>query len=125
MTAGYIGGMMGDAEAFERAVRANPGDRTAQLVYADWCDENGDPAFAAALRDEAFPGVARLAVKKGWSLRIAWTLFAGCKAMAEAGKVAAGQLAKPIQLLGAALQANAEVMTRLGAAIARANQTGR
>jgi uncharacterized protein (TIGR02996 family) len=31
-------------------VEAEPDDRTAQLVYADWCDENGAPALAAALR---------------------------------------------------------------------------
>lgn len=39
-----------DRAAFVAAIEAAPDDQTVRLVYADWCDENGDPATAAALR---------------------------------------------------------------------------
>ena len=39
-----------DRDAFLAAIRSNPFDRTAQLAYADWCDENGDAATAEAIR---------------------------------------------------------------------------
>lgn len=34
---------MSDEAAFLEAIRANPADDTARLVYADWLDERGDP----------------------------------------------------------------------------------
>jgi uncharacterized protein (TIGR02996 family) len=37
-------------EAFLRAVRENPDDDTARLVYADWLDEHGDPDRAEFIR---------------------------------------------------------------------------
>lgn len=36
--------------AFVQAMRANPKDDNARLVFADWCDEHGDPQLAARLR---------------------------------------------------------------------------
>lgn len=39
-----------DRDALIAACQGSPLDRTPQLVYADWCDEYGDPATAAALR---------------------------------------------------------------------------
>lgn len=39
-----------DARAFEAAMEANPDDRTAKLVYADWLDEQGNKSAAARLR---------------------------------------------------------------------------
>ena len=37
-------------EPFLRAICANPEDDVARLVYADWLDENGDPARAEFIR---------------------------------------------------------------------------
>lgn len=37
--------------AFIRAVRADPGERTARLAYADWLDERDDPRAVAIRRD--------------------------------------------------------------------------
>src|SRR5436190_19492867 len=34
---------MSDAAAFLKALRDNPADDTARLVYADWLDERNDP----------------------------------------------------------------------------------
>lgn len=34
---------MDEEESFIRALRADPGDRVARLVYADWLDERADP----------------------------------------------------------------------------------
>src|SRR5690349_6519973 len=34
---------MTDEDAFIQAIVANPDDRTAKLVYADWLDERSDP----------------------------------------------------------------------------------
>ena len=42
---------MPDAESFVAAVAANPADDLPRLVFADWLDENGDPARAAFIRD--------------------------------------------------------------------------
>ncbi len=42
---------MPDAESFIAAIAANPPDDLPRLVYADWLDENGDPARAAFIRD--------------------------------------------------------------------------
>jgi uncharacterized protein (TIGR02996 family) len=41
---------MSDEAAFLDALRANPADDTARLVYADWLDEHGEPAKAEYLR---------------------------------------------------------------------------
>ena len=48
--------------AFERAMLTNPDDRTTQLVYADWLDENGEPEYADAIRGEGFATIIGLAV---------------------------------------------------------------
>ena len=39
-----------DQRAFWAAIRANPADDTARLVYADWLQENGDEPRAAFIR---------------------------------------------------------------------------
>lgn len=41
---------MSDREAFLRAVAADPADDTVRLAFADWLDENGDPARAEFIR---------------------------------------------------------------------------
>jgi uncharacterized protein (TIGR02996 family) len=41
---------MGDEAAFFGALRSDPNDTTARLVYADWLDERGDAARAEFLR---------------------------------------------------------------------------
>src|SRR4051812_17905575 len=41
---------MTDADALLRAVLAAPDDDAPRLVYADWCDEHGDPDRAAFIR---------------------------------------------------------------------------
>ncbi|VTR94454.1 unnamed protein product [Gemmata massiliana] len=41
---------MSDEAAFLAALKANPVDDTARLVYADWLDENGEPVRAEYLR---------------------------------------------------------------------------
>ncbi len=42
---------MPDAESFIAAIASAPADDLPRLVYADWLDENGDPARAAFIRD--------------------------------------------------------------------------
>jgi uncharacterized protein (TIGR02996 family) len=42
--------MLADEDAFLAAIRANPADDTARLVYADWLDERGGPEQAEYLR---------------------------------------------------------------------------
>ncbi len=42
---------MPDAESFVAAIASAPADDLPRLVYADWLDENGDPARAAFIRD--------------------------------------------------------------------------
>jgi uncharacterized protein (TIGR02996 family) len=42
---------MPDAESFVAAIAANPADDLPRLVFADWLDENGDPARAGFIRD--------------------------------------------------------------------------
>lgn len=49
---------MSDEAAFLDALKANPADDTVRLVYADWCDEYGEPAKAQYLR--AVADLARL-----------------------------------------------------------------
>lgn len=39
-----------EQRALWAAIRANPDDDLPRLVYADWCDENGDPARAEFIR---------------------------------------------------------------------------
>ncbi len=41
---------MSEEAAFLEALKANPADDTARLVYADWLDEHGEPAKAEYLR---------------------------------------------------------------------------
>jgi len=41
---------MSERELLMRACIDNPLDRQAKLVFADWCDENGEPLAAIALR---------------------------------------------------------------------------
>ncbi len=36
--------------AFVKAIQDRPDDESCRLVYADWCDENGECALAKALR---------------------------------------------------------------------------
>ena len=38
------------AEGLLNDIRANPGDDTLRLVYADWLDDHGDPARAEFIR---------------------------------------------------------------------------
>ncbi len=38
------------AEAFLQAIRERPEDDTSRLIYADWLDDNGDPARAELIR---------------------------------------------------------------------------
>jgi uncharacterized protein (TIGR02996 family) len=49
---------MSDEEAFLAALKANPADDTARLVYADWLDEHNEPAKGQYLR--AVVDLARL-----------------------------------------------------------------
>ncbi len=50
---------MSDKEGLQRAINANPVDRTPQLAYADWLDENepGREEEAAKLRDQDEPHI--------------------------------------------------------------------
>ena len=41
---------MGDGDLLLRAILADPADDTPRLVYADWCDENGEPERAEVIR---------------------------------------------------------------------------
>lgn len=41
---------MSDGSALLRAILADPDDDAPRLIYADWIDENGDPARAAFIR---------------------------------------------------------------------------
>ena len=43
---------MGDGEALLAAVIDRPDDDTPRLVYADWCDDHGDPARAEFIRTQ-------------------------------------------------------------------------
>jgi uncharacterized protein (TIGR02996 family) len=47
---------MNDEEAFQAALDADPNDRTARLVFADWLEERGDP------RADGYRAIARLPV---------------------------------------------------------------
>lgn len=42
--------MMSDLLAFTRTIKANPGDTTARLVFADWLEERGEADAAAMFR---------------------------------------------------------------------------
>jgi uncharacterized protein (TIGR02996 family) len=53
---------MSDRQALLRTIRENPADDAPRLVFADWCDENGEPERAAFIRAQcryaaANPGV--------------------------------------------------------------------
>lgn len=50
---------MPDAESFVAAIAANPADDLPRLVFADWLDENGDPARAGFIRDHVRLAKAR------------------------------------------------------------------
>ena len=47
---------MSEEAAFIAALVAEPSDRTAALVFADWLDERGDPRGAMLRIDEVAPG---------------------------------------------------------------------
>jgi len=47
-------GSKSDREAFLLAIRANPDDAIARLVFADWCQDHDDPETAAAVRAGTF-----------------------------------------------------------------------
>jgi uncharacterized protein (TIGR02996 family) len=72
-------------EAFLEAIRANPRDKTARLVYADWLEERGDPraeylrvlcAWLACRRPDGAKrliereGELRANLDRGWLARI-------------------------------------------------------
>lgn len=48
--------MSPEEKAFWTAIKADPNDRLAQLVFADWLDENGQPRLAFAFRWAAARG---------------------------------------------------------------------
>lgn len=52
--------MMSDGIALQRAMNAHPRDRTPQLVYADWCDENEQYRKAAHWRGQSIVGLVGL-----------------------------------------------------------------
>jgi uncharacterized protein (TIGR02996 family) len=63
---------MTDGDALQRAVVANRDDDTPRLIYADWCDENGQPHRASFIRAqiesaraEPYSTAARLAKSRG------------------------------------------------------------
>jgi uncharacterized protein (TIGR02996 family) len=68
-----------DAAAFERAILADPSDRTTQLVYADWLDDHDDPEFAAVVRSEEFAAIPAVAAGAGLSLRVTWDTSRGLR----------------------------------------------
>src|SRR5207248_1839606 len=68
---------MTDGDVLRRAVVADPDDDTPRLVYADWLDENGEPARAAfiraeveAARAEPFGPAARAGAERAERLRV-------------------------------------------------------
>jgi uncharacterized protein (TIGR02996 family) len=68
---------MSEREGFYAAIRANPDDDTARLVFADWLEESGEPRWAAFIRSH----VANPDERKASSLPtpLAATIFAdGC-----------------------------------------------
>lgn len=48
---------MSERDAFELAIRTNPADETARLVFADWLDENGYEGWAYLIRHGSNPTV--------------------------------------------------------------------
>lgn len=79
---------MTDEEALRAAVLAHPDDDTPRLVYADWCDDAGDPDRAAfiraqvdAARAEPWSPAARAAEVRANELLTAhveaWTMHVG------------------------------------------------
>lgn len=57
---------MSDEAAFLRAIQADPTDRTAKLVYADWLDERGEAAKAGHVRAMVDGRAAPAAVPAVW-----------------------------------------------------------
>jgi uncharacterized protein (TIGR02996 family) len=51
-----------DDEALVKTIAAGPDNRAARLVYADWCEDHGRTATAAALRAETPPTIKRFGV---------------------------------------------------------------
>jgi uncharacterized protein (TIGR02996 family) len=67
---------MNDGEALYRNICTNPEDDTARLVYADWCDENGQEEYAQYVRwsielyrmdsVSSFSGISEYKEKEKW-----------------------------------------------------------
>lgn len=57
---------MSDEASFLRAIQADPTDRTAKLVYADWLDERGEVAKAGHVRAMVEGRAAPTAVPAVW-----------------------------------------------------------
>jgi uncharacterized protein (TIGR02996 family) len=99
-----------DAAAFERAILADPADRTPQLVYADWLDDHDDPDFAAVLRSDEFVDIPRAAADAGLNLRDAWEAAQGVKRLTGtvgAIGLAVVTFAPLLRLVGGSLRAAA------------------
>jgi uncharacterized protein (TIGR02996 family) len=78
---------MSEESAFLEALKANPADDTARLVYADWLDEHGEPQKAEYLRL-----VAAIALRED-RLEVAGesqSLLVAAKALPEDWRAAAG-----------------------------------
>lgn len=58
---------MSDETAFLRAIQADPTDRTAKLVYADWLDDRGEAAKAGYIRAMLEGRAAPSAVPAAWA----------------------------------------------------------
>src|SRR5262245_65195916 len=65
--------MSSQQDSLLEAIRADPADDGVRLVYADWLEENGDPARAEFIRVQLerarLPGWDRRAVVLGWRER--------------------------------------------------------
>lgn len=57
---------MSDEAAFLRAIYADPTDRTAKLVYADWLDDRGEAAKAEYVRAMVENRLAKFPVPQAW-----------------------------------------------------------
>jgi uncharacterized protein (TIGR02996 family) len=106
------------AAAIERAVLADPADRTAQLVYADRLDELGEADLAAAVRAEEFPAVAAVASGAGVSLRAAWEFAKAVRVLVVGGAV------ETARLTGAGLGVPGGVMAELIRAVGGGDAPG-
>jgi uncharacterized protein (TIGR02996 family) len=79
---------MTDEDAFLAALKANPADDTARLVYADWLDERDQPQKAAYLR--AVVDLTRLRGGTPEYTAAADRLYAACVDTAADWRAAAG-----------------------------------